>query len=273
MGAKEDLMNKAKELKKQVETEKKEKIVNNLATINNNEEMKKMFAENANLGSEHLSGQSPTLKVHSTGKSTKNFLSDGVTEPNDGWFFYAPTAEQFKEVECHILTISRGYRAEGMPDPKTGVAKKVYNTLMAGVIVNDGKPRPFIMYMTGVKLSRMWEFGKEAGKYTHAKPLPVPMFALRVKLTTEKIKTSFAPSWVVNFEIMKDEDKGPIVVANMGTFNYLRVQMAKAKETIESIIEAKATDEEPGEPLNGEVLPSQEQEVLPETVNPDDIPF
>ena len=270
MGAKEEMMKKAKELKSTVEKEKAESVKNDLATVNSNEALRKMYEENANLGTENLTGQIQMLKVHSTGKSTKNFLANGK-EPNDGYFFYTPTLEQFENVECHILMISRGYKAEGMPGPN-GEAKKNFNQLMAGVIVNGGKPRPFIMYVSGVKLSRMWEFGTEAGKFTHAKPFPIPMFALRVKLTTEKVKTSFAPAWVINFEIMRNNDDQPIVVADLNAFTYLKTQVGKAREIIESIIEAKATEEVVAEPLPGEVVPEPAEESK-ETVNPDDIPF
>lgn len=270
--AQEEFKKKGEEIKAKIESEKRDAAKDSLAVISGNEDLMKMYQDNANVGAENLGGQSPALKIHATGRSTKNYLNDG-TEPNDGYFFYAPTSEQFKEIECHILTISRGYRADGMDD-----RKNVFNQLMAGVIVNDGKPRPFIMYINGLRLSRMWEFGKEAGKYTHAKPISIPMFALRVKLTTNKVEAEYQPGkktrvWVTEFEIMKNDDGSPVVVSNLKVFDYLKAQVAQAKETIQSIIEAKATEDVTTDPRD---LPEtvDEQKVLnAEAINPDDIPF
>jgi len=229
--------NKLKEEVKQKEEQVKKEVENTLAVVRKNTQLEKMYKDNAEVGSKNLGGQSPLLKVHTQGRSSTNELNDGG-EPKDGYFYYKPTGEQFKEVECHILTISQGFRADGINK------KNVFNQLMAGVIVNDGALKPFITYLTGLKLKPMWEFGKEASKYTHAKPIPIPMFALKVKLTTEKTKTDYGMSWIIKFTIMRNEDGSPIVVTDPGLFQFLIDHVESVETTIDSIIEKRSSEEE-----------------------------
>ena len=242
-------------------------VAKTLESVRNNEKLAALYRENVNVGTEDLGGQSPLLKVHTTNKSTANQLADG-TEPNNGWFFYKPTGEQFKEVVCHILTISKGFRAKDM----NGNDK--WNQLLAGVIEHqvEGKVdyKPFVMYVTGTKLSKMWEFGKEAKQYTHAKPVGIPMFALSVKLTTEIVKSDFGNNWVVNFEILKNEDGTPVLVTDEGVFVYLRDSVASVQDTIASIIDAKATEEQQEviEPIEGKT-----EIVNEDKVDVADLPF
>lgn len=260
-------------LKKDVETDKQvEKqetaiALSNLDAIRKNAELAKMYSESAQVGAENLSGELPLLKVHAVGKSTKNELSDG-SEPKDGWFFYKPTGEQFETVRCHILTISRGFRAEGMEK------KEIFNQVMGGVIIDKGEMKPFVMYMTGLKLAPMWEFGKSVSKYTKMKPVPIPMFALTVKLTTEKVANAYGKSWVVRFELEKNEaDGSPVLVMDPGEFQFLKDSTEMVEETITSLIEAKAIVED------GVVRRAETAQVVPQPAkavegqNPDDIPF
>lgn len=241
-----------------------ELAVNSLSAIQQNAELAKMYSDNAQVGAENLSGESPLLKVHAVGRSTKNELSDG-TEPNDGWFFYKPTGEQFETVRCHILTISRGFRAEGMEE-KGKETRSVFNQIVSGVIMTEGEMKPFILYMTGLKLKNLWEFGKEAAKYTRAKPVSIPMFALTVKLTTEKVANSYGKSWVINFEIEKSADGTPVLVLDPGEFQYLKDHVDMVQDTISRLIAVKtATTEDDGFPN----IEAEENKA----VEPDDIPF
>jgi hypothetical protein len=136
--------------------------------------------------------------------------------------------------------------------------KEIFNQLLGGIIVDDGEYKPFIMYFTGLKLSYLWEFGKEAKKYTHAKPIPVPMFAMKVKLATEEVKTDFGKSWVINFAIEKDEETDfPVLVMDEGKFQFL---------TIASLIASKTGKVEEEQPIRvSEPVRSSEEN--------DDMPF
>lgn len=221
-----------KEEREATEAKNREEAVNQLAVIGNNSELAKMYAESASYGSSNLAGELPLLKVHQTGKSTKNELQDG-SEPSDGWFFYKPTGEQFEKLECHILTISRGFRAEGLNNDM------VFNQIIGGVIVDGSDFKPFILYVTGKKLQSMWDFGKAASKYTKAKPLPIPMFAMTVELSTHKEENSYGKSWLIDFNIKKAEDGTPILVMDPGVFQFLKDNVSTLEETIEGVIASK----------------------------------
>lgn len=243
------------EAKKKAEEQNKIEALNQLETIGQNTELAKMYTDSAKVGASNLGGELPLLKVHQTGKSTKNELSNG-TEPSDGWFFYKPTGEQFETLQCHILTISRGFRAEGLNNDK------VFNQIMGGVIIDGQDFKPFVMYITGKKLSQMWEFGKMASKYTHAKPIPIPMFALTVNLTTRKEENNFGKSWLIDFEILKSKDGTPVVITDPGEFQFIKDNVATVEETIEGVIAAKTNKE-------SEVIQGED----PGPREPEDIPF
>lgn len=249
-----------------VESDKKgtELALNQLAQLRQNADLAKMYSESSQVGADNLSGELPLLKVHSVGKSTKNELSDG-TEPKDGWFFYKPTGEQFETVRCHILTISKGFRAEGMEK------KMIFNQVIGGVIMDGAEMKPFIMYMTGLKLSPMWDFGKAASKYTKMKPISIPMFALTVNMKTEKVANNYGKSWIINFEIMKHEDGSPELVMDPGEFQFLKDHVEMVEDTIESLITAKAVKDD--DDFVEEARVSLGAQAPKNPANPDDIPF
>lgn len=221
-----------------------EKNENELVAVQNDPVLAQMYKESVDIGSENLSGGLPLLKVHAVGKSN-NELANG-DEPEDGTFYYSQTKEQFKEIEVHVLTISRGFKAMGMPD-KNGKTEPKFNQLLGGVIVDNSGYKPFIMYFTGKKLPLLWEFGKDAKKYTKA---GIPMFALLVKMKTEKTTNSFGKSWLVNFEIVKSKEGTPTLIHDVEEFNYLKQSVATIEDSIKSIIDAKDVAEQDPEPLD-----------------------
>lgn len=248
--------------KQDKETKTLESIKNHLQVIADNKDLAKMYSDNSQVGAENLAGSSPTLSIFSAGRSQSR-LADGG-KPTDGYFFYKPTQEQFESVEAHILSISQGFYAKGMPQ-KDGSIPMVFNQLISGMFISEDESlTPFIMYLTGKKLQPMWDFGKEANKYTHAKPFGIPMFALRVKLTTSEEENNFGMSWVIKFEIMKNEDGSPILVNDPEKFNYLRNAVDSGKQITETIIKAKA-----GEDTEVEIPAKKVEEVG----SSDDIPF
>lgn len=208
-----------------------------LAAIQRNPALAELFMKNAKVGSENLGQSLPLLKIQSAGKSQENLLSDGK-EATDGFFYYKPTKEQFEVVKCHILTISRGFRADGYKGKKN-----VFNQILSGVIVNEGRFAPFMMYFTGTKLQSLWQFGKDASLYTKAKPIPVPIFALTVLMSSEKVKTDYGTSWIPKFEIVKVNDF-PIVIQDEKLFMKLRDHVSMVEDSIEALIDAKMTDED-----------------------------
>jgi len=212
-----------------------------VAVVQGNAELAKMYNESANLGSQNVQGAIPTLKVHTTNKSLGNELVNGK-EPNDGWFFLTGNQEQFENPICHILTISKGFKSAGMVDKNTGEkGANKFNQIVGGVIVDGTDYKPFLMYFTGIKLQKLWDFGKEINKYTHAKPISIPMFALSIKLSTEKVKHDYGSSYAVNFEIMK-KGEFPELVTDAGQFTFLRDLLKGMEQTINSLVDLKSIE-------------------------------
>lgn len=219
----------------EVKPEVREEVAKSLATIGANKELMDMYKESASLGSENIGGESlPLLKIHNAGRSLGNTLANGE-EPHNGYFFYKKTQEEFKEVYCHILTVSGGFRADGVEGKKD-----VFNQIMGGAIIDGDELKPFLMYFTGTKLQRLWDFCKEVNKY---KTDSIPMFALTVKLSTEKVVEG-AKSWfVVNFEISKDTEGNPELVTDKAEFTLLRDSVYKVNDMISRLIKNKATED------------------------------
>jgi hypothetical protein len=225
-----------------------------LVNVSENSELMKMYQESADVGAENLSGEMPLLKVHSTGRS-QSLLANGK-EPANGSFYYKPTKREFINPTVHILTVSHGYKAPGMVDKKTGKkGDDKFNQLVGGVIVDGPDLLPFTMYFTGMKLSRLWAFGKEANKFTKLKPVPIPLFALSVKLTTEQVDSDYGKVWVVNFEILKTDDGFPVVITDASLFQFLKTSVVKVQESISSIVDAKTAEDE-GQVIDGEENPN-----------------
>lgn len=221
-----------------IEEMKQSQMTESLSVLAENKDLAQMYNEAANVGSENIGGESlPILKVHSAGKSIGDELANGE-EPKNGYFYFKKTKEEFKSIKCHILTISEGFRADGI-EGKTNV----FNQILAGVIINDGEFEPFLMYFTGTKLQRLWDFGKKASEFTKAKPQSIPMFALTVTMTTEKVIEG-AKSWfVVNFEIDRNLDGTPVLVSNSDEFILLRDSVATVKKMIGRMIATKSNED------------------------------
>ena len=243
----------AEGLKKQSEERKIEdakelaQVVSSLTAISQNEELAAMYRESASMGTDNLSGDMPILKIHTTGRST-NELADG-SEPQNGWFYYKPTRQEFNSIDCHILSISRGFTTDKIGKP----GETTYNHLLSGVMKIDGEYAPFIIYLNSAgHRNKMYAFGKQIHQYTHQRPLPIPMFALTVKLFTVQDKYEFTTgdgkkmsgkSWVLEYEVQKNEDGSPVLVGDPKEFMFLKESVAKAEEIMEGIIKNRSNEE------------------------------
>lgn len=227
------------------------KGTNELDAIKADPELSRMYRESAELGAENLANSLPLLKVHQVGKSTKNELSTGG-QPDDGYFFYGPTGQQFESIETHILTISKGFKA------LDNNGEEKFNQIMGGVIISDGDYKPFVMFMTGKKLANMWEFGKEARQFTKK---GIPLFALTVNLTTASVPNKYGKSWLINFEIVKAEDGTPTLIHDLQEFNYLKDKVEVLKDTIASVIDAKAESNDSEPVMTAKPLPEDPDDV------------
>lgn len=189
-------------------------------------EMMEMYEGDAGMGAEEMGGSNASLKVYSAGKTLNAELPDG-SSPHHGWFFYAPTQEEFEVIDMNILKISRGFYTKGMKQ-KDGTQKDVYNQLLAGVITNSGKNYPFVMYLSGLKLAPMWDLGKELSKYTRK----MPIFAINVRMKTEEVKHDYGKSPVPLYEINLEEP----LVTDPGRYQFLKDMFNQMIPVVDNIV-------------------------------------
>lgn len=228
-----------------VEKIKEEKIMEevkqSIELIKANPELMKMYQDNANVGAENLGGELPILKVHSMGKSRGNITVDGI-EPAHGSFFHKTTRKAYSDVYAHILVISRGFYAKNIEEGKDDK----WNQIIGGLITNDGENSmtPFVMFVSGLRLQHLWDFGKEAAKWTKAKPVSIPMYALTVHMTTEEVthakSKQYGNALVVKYEIYQDESGNPALVYDPQVMKFLRDSYDEMKGIIDGLVENKA---------------------------------
>lgn len=209
-----------------------------------------IYRQSATLGSENVAQMSmPILKVI----EPLTQLPEGVPQ-EIGSFYHVPTQEILKNPQVSILTVSRGFYALN----KNGIP--AFNQIVGGIILESMKP--FFMYMTGGKLNNLWnELGKVVAPYTKSKTMPIPMFAFKVNLTTEKVKYDKGSAHVIHFELATIETGVFDLVADRTLVKILRNGVASMNETIESFIAQKEVDK-----ISGKFLKDQLLDAKPKTV-------
>ena len=219
-------------------------MTNDLATtgsldlVTQNEELQKLYQDNAHVGADNLGDSLPLLKIFSLGKM-KDTLANG-NKPTHGWYFHTTTQEQIEKVECHLLASSAGFKTA--PNEKSESGKPVHNQLIAGLIVNEGRKLPFLMYLNGLKLDPFWEYGREIAKFTRAKPTPIPMFALKTIMTYKDKDHSKGSSPIPQFSYLKNKEGHPVVVTDPGLFIYLRDMAEEMRVRMQDIIDRTSID-------------------------------
>jgi hypothetical protein len=273
--------------KEAVELANKAQIRSELAKISPNDELAKMMAQDAMLGSENLRGAAlPVMKVTAAGKSS-NFLENGKRAA-DGLFYYSPLKEEFETLTVNILTVSRGFYL--IPPSKEGedVKEPKFNQVVGGVFEYQGSLKPFVMFFQGKKWKALNDFTKEASQYTHMKPIPIPMFSLSVTLTVsqEDNETHGGYLHIVDFAIEKSENGMPMIVTDAKQYGYLRSAIVKAQDLIEGYITANEVADPRGNKEKAATVTTAStpvEEVIDDEpdaddgketeVAPDDIPF
>lgn len=211
----------------------------------NDPELAKFYNESARMGSENLGQSMPMLKIHVANKSHGNTLENG-SEPNDGWFFHTKTHKQFKNPIIHILSISRSFYTKAINEEGEEPKKPTFNQILSGVINDEGDYIPFIMYFSSNKLRYLWDFTKLIQPLIHKKPVSIPMFALPVQLSTEKIEVEYddhgkkkkAFATVVRFDLVRTE-KGIEVCTDIGKLTFLRDLLEQVQDEVDSLINSK----------------------------------
>jgi hypothetical protein len=244
------LLKQELEKKKEAEVETMVKAKSELVAVNQNgltsvdQNVLNFFKRNNQRGLQNVSTASlPYLKVIESNSSVE--LPDG-TRPKVGSFYYE--GEILQTVDVHFVNISRGFYSPGLD--KTDKPK--FNQIASGVFADTYKP--FVMFFTGKRLSPMWDFMRgEVGKHTKGE-FAVPLYALRIKLTTEKVKNDVGTdTHIINFELLKHkEDQSLVVVDDLDVLQMLDAQVEKAEEFMNGFINNKAVNKD-GSPIKTEV--------------------
>lgn len=232
---------------KQVVTEKKETAIINsenneaMQALLENAELAMLFNKTGTAGSEELGSVLPTLKIYSANKST-GLLMNGE-EPTDGYLYYSPKKEQYQYVDAHIVAISRGYKAP--PMEKGG--KESYTQLVSGYFIgSDGDYLPFIIFASGTKWPAVRDFGVEIRPYTHMKPTPLPMYAIKVRIygNKEKADTSVGKTRIFTYKVLRDENNFPIFETDERKAKFLADSIDRFKEQMNNIISNKSVSDD-----------------------------
>lgn len=230
---------------KQVVTEKKETAIINsenneaMQALLENAELAMLFNKNADLGSEELDGGRAQLKIHTTNKSKGHVLFNGE-EPNNGWLFDTGTQQQYQTVDAHVLAVSRGFKAKGMEEEGIDAGLKFNQVMMIVLLQDDGSlSDPLLVYLSGGKLNNLWEFGKEAKKFTKARPQAIPLFALLTKIGVEKWTHDFGSSFRFTFNLQYNELGHPLMVKNMEIAKELASGAERATKILKDLADSK----------------------------------
>lgn len=219
--------------------EKIEPITNETGMKQMDEELLALMRKDAEQQTEEDGGLQPWLKIFDASRSTYT-LRDGST-PHHGYFFYQPEEVEFEEVYMHILTISRGFRAEGMKG-EDGQIKYPYQHIISGLLIDEMKLKSFWMTISGgARLNKMWEFQKELAKKARA---GISKFALVIKVKTERVTVKDKDgkdrvAQVPVFDFVLDENNQPNMAQDMKTYQFLKQKREETKVHLEAYITRK----------------------------------
>lgn len=236
-------------------------------------EIADIFKQNASVGTENISSAMPQLKI--TEGNSHNEGVDGEDVP-PGTLYYSPTKEIFKELDISVMTISRGFYAldnQETPKPK-------FTQLVGGIMLDT--MQPFIMFVSGLRLENLWNFGKEINPYTKSKNNPIPMFAFKVKLTLEKKEHKYGKSYIPVFDFTPSPEG---IISDVDVLKTLVAGVEKVEEMFDGFIKDKEVDKNTGQPVRYYAKQTADDPIFEEPtkeqmdkggeedVNPEDVPF
>lgn len=188
---------------------------------------------NANRGIEDIPmfDSLPIMRVH-TSQSTTNKLSDGG-EPEVGQLYHSADQSAYDEVTVHLLCIKKCQM------PEYGGQQLKAHYLVAGMI--DETQSPFVMYIKGMSYNKVWELQEQLKPFVKNKKQPIPMFALKIKLYTEKEKPQdpkYAAQFVVKYQVLF-ENGIPLIETDLDRLQMLKDGVEKSEMVLDEIIESR----------------------------------
>lgn len=270
LDAKEIARKKAQEIKERSLVEKREsaRSVNQmLAPLNNvSPEVLAFMSANASRGIEDIPmfDSLPIMRVH-TSQSTTNSLSEGG-QPEIGQLYHSGEHAAYDSVVVNLLCIKKCQM------PEYGGTELKAHYLVAGVI--NESSAPFVMYIKGMSYNKVWELQEQIKPLVKNKQQPIPLFALKINVYSEKEKPQdpkYAAQYVVKYAVTSE------IETSIERLQWLKEGMEKAEMVLDEIIEnrgVKYSDENKKITPLATVSTKQDfEESLGGTVTNDNPPF
>lgn len=178
----------------------------------------------------------PVLRV--VQKNSNNVETADGQDAAPGTFYYKPTAKDYKELIVNIIYIKQvtlKTKVWGTEDEYED--KKHY--LITGVIADTNEL--FVTYVKGLSYSSVWDLLEMTNPYRKHPSTPVPLYALNIKLYTEKEDTNYGVTYVLKYSLIREENGAPTLV-DLNKFQWLEQQVAPAKKMTERLIEINHSD-------------------------------
>lgn len=209
-------------LKESVSSDEKAVSVQTVHGVEVAQSVASFFKRNAEAGTANVQDGGaffPYLKIGEA--NSKNELADG-TFSKPGNFYYAPTKEQMgDEITVSIVNISGPFYLKQEPkEPTSDLHKhRKFVQLVGGVIVANNQP--FVMIVSGTRLNGLWQYGKDLKRYTKSKTDPIPMFALKTRLSLKMAESAWGMNYIVKYTIATDAAGFPMVLQDEGNLQFL----------------------------------------------------
>lgn len=203
------------------------------------------FKKTAGVGMESMD-EKPKLPflLKVTEALSDNQLTSGV-RCAPGHFYYSSTLEDMgNDIAVSIAYISDKFYTKVEPKDneraKGKEASAKFTQMVCGYFLSNGKP--FIMFATGKRLTKMWEFAEEVRPFTKHKETPVPMYAFKVNMRTREESNDYGRSNIVLYDIMRDGAGNLQINVDPKTLGAFHGGIAKFKEIVGGFIAHNAVD-------------------------------
>lgn len=209
-------------------------------------------------------GSVPVLRV--VQRNSNNVETVDGQDAAPGELYYKPTKNSFKELDVHILTVKQCVMKSKVFGTDDEYEDKSHY-IITGVIADTNEP--FVTYVKGMSYSSVWELLEDTRPFRKHPSTPVPMFALKIQLSTVKEDGDYGPVYVLKYDVVRDKTGQPELV-DLKTYKWLEAQLSSSKQMVETLIDINKRH---GSDLeNEDVTIVSENEPDVEDVS-DDVPF
>ena len=208
------------------------------------EALLKMYSESVEVGTEDMGeqGKFPMVKI-TAGLSKDNILANGKRS-EIGKLYHTELKQDFDSIKANICYVGQ-YELPDFKPPHDLKRTYVFGAVM------QADNTPFVMYVKGMSLQKVWDFQSEV--HSMRTRYSVPMFALSVEIgVTQRVSEKFGEVDVFNFSILRDKNGMPLVETNIERAESLKKLVPVFKETIQKMNNTTESEDEYSREMNGE---------------------